>query len=192
MKRASLRRSELCAVELLAAQAFSSIYDLATLSVPHLTLPINVTFESFSSFSKKTGVCLPDTTPEGLTLRHAGRYFVLYNGGTENERRRAFTLAHELGHIMLGHAGDDEKAEEREANAFAASLLSPAIVFHYLSFRDGHAPSVDDMTTVFFLSHEAAENRLRDLCRKKPARPADCEIALLLHLFGKIPASLSK
>lgn len=192
MKRASVRHSELCAVELLSAQAFSSIYDLAALSIPRLTLPVEVTFEGFSSFTRKTGVPLPDPTPEGMTLRHAGRYFVLYNDRAENERRLCFTLAHELGHIMLGHAGEDEVREEREANAFAASLLSPAIVFHYLTYRDGHVPSAEEMTAVFPLSREAAENRLRDLCRKKPARPADCEIALLLHLFGKLPPAFSE
>lgn len=192
MKRAAIRRSELCAVELLCAQSFSSIYDLSTLSVSRLALPVAVTFEGFSSFVEKTGVSLPDPTPEGLTLRHAGRYFVLYNDRTENGRRLSFTLAHELGHIMLAHAGEDREREEREANAFAASLLSPAIVFHYLRFRDGRAPSVEEMTATFPLSREAATNRRRDLCRKRPSHPADCEIALLLHLFGKLPAALSK
>ncbi len=192
MKRAALRSSELCAVELLSAQAFSSIYELTALSVSHLSLPVDVTFEGFSSFTKKTGVALSDPTPEGMTVRHAGRYFVLYNDRTENERRRTFTLAHELGHIMLGHTGEDEMTEEREANAFAASLLSPAIVFHYLTFRDGRVPSVEEMMATFPLSREAAENRVRDLCRKRPARPADCEITLLLHLFGKIPQTFPK
>ena len=117
---------------------------------------------------------------------------MLYNDRTENERRLSFTLAHELGHIMLGHAGEDAVREEREANAFAASLLSPAIVFHYLCHRDRRVPTKEEMMATFFLSGEAAENRLRDLCRARPAQPADCEITLLLQLFGKIPPTFSE
>ena len=187
MKRAALRRSELCAVELLAAQSFASMYDLANLSVPHLQLPVNVAFESFAGFAAKTGAPVPSPTPEGITVRHGGRYVVLYNDRTESPRRLSFTLAHELGHILLGHAGEDDVIEEREANAFAAALLAPAVVFYYLSFRDRRPPTTEEMCTVFPISHEAAENRRRDLLRRKPPQPTDCEIALLLHLFGKIP-----
>lgn len=186
MKRAAIRRSELCAAELLAEQAFASIYDLAALSVPRLCLPVDVTFESFAGFCARTGVTIPSPTPEGMTVRHGGRYVVLYNDRTENDRRLAFTLAHELGHIMLGHAGEHEESEEREANAFAAALLAPAVVFYYFSFRDGAPPTAEQMTVIFPLSREAAENRRRDLLRRRQSPPTDAEITLLLHLFGKI------
>lgn len=186
MKRAAIRRSELCATELLALQSFSSIYDLSALRIPQLSLPVDVTFESFRGFAARTGAPLPSPLPEGMTVRHGGRYVVLYDDRAENERRLAFTLAHELGHIMLGHAGECEEVEEREANAFAASLLAPAIVFFYLAHRDGAPPSAEEMTVIFPLSREAAENRRRDLLRRPPSPPTDAEIALLLHLFGKI------
>ena len=46
--------------------------------------------------------------------------------------RRRFTVAHELGHFILGHEGDsiDEQSDrpmplEREANTFASHLLIP-------------------------------------------------------------------
>ena len=45
------------------------------------------------------------------------------------------------------------------------------------------------LSAYFFLSGEAARNRLRDLRRRPPAAPADIEIALLLHLFGKLENS---
>jgi hypothetical protein len=186
MSRAAIRHSELCAIELLAKQELASIYELSGLSVPRMHLPVDVTFASFTAFAEQTETKLPTPMPEGLTVRHGGRYFVLYNDRQGSERRRAFTLAHELGHIMLGHAGEEEAREEREANAFAASLLAPAIVFYYLSFRDGHAPSAEEMTVLFALSREAAENRRRDLLRRRPPQPTDSEIALLLQLFGKI------
>ena len=57
---------------------------------------------------------------------------------TENRARQRFTLAHELGHILLGHT-EDQKLVNREpspnddpieqaANVFASRLLSPACV----------------------------------------------------------------
>lgn len=185
MRRAAIRRSELCAVDILAKQDFASIYELAGLRILQLSLPVDVTFESFRGFAARTGVTLPSPMPEGMTVRHDGRYIVLYDDRAENERRMTFTLAHELGHIMLGHVGECEEAEEKEANAFAASLLAPAVVFHYLTFRDGTPPTPEDMTVIFPLSRKAAENRHRDLLRRSPSPPTDAEITLLLHLFGK-------
>ena len=54
-RRAELRRSELCAVDLLCRQGFSSIYDYLSLSVTRLILPVSALFDSFSSFCEKTG-----------------------------------------------------------------------------------------------------------------------------------------
>ncbi len=41
--------------------------------------------------------------------------------------RRRFTIAHELGHLYLGHTcgGDQNDNKEKEANQFAAELLVP-------------------------------------------------------------------
>lgn len=194
MKRAARRRSELCAVELLCQQAYASIYDLSLLSPLHLTLPVDLAFESFAGFAKRTGATLPEDlhVAEGLTIRHGGRYLILYDDRIENKRRLSFTLAHELGHVLLGHTGEDERREEQEANAFAASLLSPAIVYHYLTYRDTHAPTPQEMTAIFPLSYEAAVHRCQDLEGRKMPRPADCEITLLLHLFGKLPPAFGR
>lgn len=191
MRRAALRQSELRAVELLCAQRFESVFDLARPSVERFTLPVTAVFDSFSAYCEKTGTprsLLCASRTDGLTVRRDGRYVVLYNDQVGNERRRAFTLAHEVGHILLSHGGEDPEVEEREANAFAASLLCPAIAARYIAHRDGKPLSEELLTAHFFLSAEAAKNRLRDLSRSAPP-PADIEIALLLSLFGKIPMS---
>ena len=39
--------------------------------------------------------------------------------------RQRFSIAHELGHMCLGHAHDDGPIAERQANVFAGSLLVP-------------------------------------------------------------------
>lgn len=56
--------------------------------------------------------------------------------------RQRFTVAHEIGHLLLGHVGQgratvenreptgSEREEERQANQFAARLLAPACVLH--------------------------------------------------------------
>lgn len=53
----------------------------------------------------------------------AARYIVLYRPGG-NPARLRFTLAHELGHRVLGHR-TREPADEREADCFASHLLCP-------------------------------------------------------------------
>ena len=54
-------------------------------------------------------------------------YIVVYNGRRKRERAW-WSLAHEFGHIVLGHAvkgWHDRTANEREADMFAAELLLP-------------------------------------------------------------------
>ncbi len=194
MKRVDLRRAELCAVELLCAQGFHSIFDLGQLDVERLSLPVSVVFCSFSRYAADTGIAraaLTEGGAEGLTVRHGGQYLVLFDEGQACAARRRFTLAHELGHILLTHAGVDAEREEREANAFAAALLCPAAALHFLVARDGGWPEADALCAIFPLSREAAVCRLAELRRRKPRPPAPVEIELLLQLFGKLPAKTS-
>ena len=142
MRRAAIRQSELCAVDLLCRQGFASIFDLGRPQIDRFRLPVTVQFDSYAGFCDKTGVSraslFPHSGADGLSMRHNGIYLVLYDERVESERRRAFTLAHEIGHILLGHAGGEDAAiEEREANAFAASLLAPAAAVRYLAHREG-------------------------------------------------------
>lgn len=92
---------------------------------------------------------------------------------TDPLRRQRFTIAHEIGHHLLGHThggaccrdddytpGSDRK--EREANAFAAELLVPS---NYLQFVMEHAQykSVQDIADRFDVSGAVIEYRLKDL-----------------------------
>lgn len=190
MKRADLRRAELCAVELLCAQGFHSIFDLGQMAIERLSLPVSVVFCSFTDYAADTGLdraALSFCGAEGLTVRHGGQYLVLYDERQRGEARRRFTLAHELGHILLAHAGAEPEREEREANAFAAALLCPAAALYFLVARDGTWPSADALCAIFPLSREAAAHRLAELRRRGPKPPAPAEIELLLQLFGKLP-----
>ncbi len=78
----------------------------------------------------------------GILIRDGKRKFIVVNESHSSERKR-FTIAHEIGHLMLhptqdvhvdhalrinlrdGQAATGENIEEVEANAFAANLLMP-------------------------------------------------------------------
>lgn len=72
-----------------------------------------------------------------------GRFCILYNDRIRVYSRTAFTLAHELGHIELGHLAlppdirDARYAElEQQAHFFAVNLLAPAAVARACGFVD--------------------------------------------------------
>lgn len=78
---------------------------------------------------------------DGFCLHLSGRYYIFFDDHTPRGRQR-FTIAHEIGHIMLGHVGAGEctiinrdpkptdAPEEVQANQFATRILAPAWVLH--------------------------------------------------------------
>jgi Zn-dependent peptidase ImmA (M78 family) len=80
--------------------------------------------------------------------------------------RQRFTVAHEIGHLLLGHVGPglatvenreptgSERTEERQANQFAARLLAPACVLHEI-----RALTPEEIQRVCGISHQAAAFR---------------------------------
>lgn len=71
----------------------------------------------------------------GFSYREDGRFVIAINENSCGERRRRFTIAHEIAHCVLGHLSDsaDENTEnsvekERAADRFAAELLAPICV----------------------------------------------------------------
>lgn len=88
---------------------------------------------------------------------------ILYNRNKPIPRQR-FTVAHELGHILLGHVGkyelinrepsDGDNLIEQAANVFASRLLAPACVLWALNV---HTP--DEIMTLCDISRPSAEHR---------------------------------
>lgn len=73
---------------------------------------------------------------DAITFREPApepRYLVVYRPDGHPARLR-FTLAHELGHRVLGHTGTSAR-EEREADLFASHLLCPQPVIDRLRRR---------------------------------------------------------
>ena len=92
-----------------------------------------------------------------------------YNDRIRPQGRIRFTLAHELGHILLGHLtaaepvtrrnlGDMENGDtwETAANIFASRLLAPAIVLHRLEIT-----RAEDISNLCGLSMQAARIRAK-------------------------------
>ena len=67
-----------------------------------------------------------------------------------------FTIAHELGHLLLRHKADKEYSEyqEEQANIFASRLLAPMIVINDLAPN-----SVEELANFFGISLESANIR---------------------------------
>ena len=77
----------------------------------------------------------------------AGFFYAKENGGHENDKNDVIvmraglklqmqeeTIAHELGHVILGHTVDGDK-ENKEANCFARNLLCPIPVITEMSLH---------------------------------------------------------
>lgn len=106
---------------------------------------------------------------DGFAICRKGKYYIFYNDLC-NVGRQRFTIAHELGHIVLGHLQEGQYTminrepalrddpEELQANQFAARILAPACVLHALNVR-----SAEEISRLCGISHQAAEFRLARL-----------------------------
>lgn len=143
------------------------------------------------------GVVLLDLGPDtaGALLRRGPRAFAFVHGRQAVVRQR-FTLAHELGHHVLGHGqaldsprtifpARDFDPIEAQANAFAAELLAPvAAVRRFAAGRPVTLELVVRSATTFGLSAQAARFRLQAagvLRAGSLAARLDDEIAQGLH-----------
>lgn len=84
--------------------------------------------------------CIAFFGKDGATIENDGKYVIVYNEKATPQNRIRFTIAHELGHIFLGHHRElgqpilkrmwvDKSLYdvlEDEANCFARNLLCPA------------------------------------------------------------------
>ncbi len=86
-------------------------------------------------------------------------HYIIVWSAEGNPARTRFTLAHELGHRLLGHTGAD-LAEETEADCFASHLLCPAPVVRAVKGK-ADADMADRLAEVCYVSHACAKAALR-------------------------------
>lgn len=100
---------------------------------------------------------------DGQSTLLNGKPIIAVNVCTSFERQR-FTVAHEIGHILLGHVGEfglvnrepspNDNPVEQEANIFASRLLAPACVLWALDIH-----SADEIAELCKISKTAATFR---------------------------------
>ena len=132
-----------------------------------------IIFDTFSGYAQATGtpVITKSEIKDGCTIIKGDIHIILthdnyahfYNSG--NPGRSLWTLAHEVGHVMLNHTKDDE-SEERQANRFARELLMPECIILELNRRLKRNLRAEEISRLFGVSQSAAANRLKQIyCR---------------------------
>lgn len=123
---------------------------------------------------KELGLEALTKSSDGFTIIQKNRYMIFYDN-TKPPTRIRFTLAHELGHIILEQGFSQTKSgtvyternnepdkkdapEETAANMFAARLLAPSCVLHELKLF-----TVDEIMQFCSISKTAAEFKLERL-----------------------------
>lgn len=109
----------------------------------------------------------------GISVYDGKQWFIVYDDSLPLGRKR-FTVAHELGHIFLGHplvagyhartTGENLPRTENEANIFASRFLAPACVLWGLN-----AHTAAEISRFCEISTEAAEiraNRMAELYKR--------------------------
>lgn len=108
----------------------------------------------------------------GKTILQNNKFYVIYND-KESVQRCRFTIAHELGHIALGHLMINTTAyrtfkitddNESAANVFARDLLAPACVLHELQVL--RAENIAKLCNISLEAATYREQRMKELERR--------------------------
>lgn len=111
---------------------------------------------------KNSNTHLLNSDELAVSILDNGRWYIVFDDTLSAERAR-YTIAHELGHIFLGHPLDryartiskEKPADETAADMFAARLLAPACVLWGLNVQ-----SADEIRQLCEISKQAAEIRM--------------------------------
>ena len=112
-------------------------------------------------------------TESGIAIKQNGKWYIIIDD-TDVIGKQRFTIAHELGHILLGHPlkigyytrkeNLVKPTDETEADMFASRLLAPACVLWGIN-----AVTAEQIAAVCGISRSAAHYRAErmDLLRKR-------------------------
>lgn len=160
----------LFSLKTLSSLRVSTLHGLKSLNLSRLSLP-GILVERFSSYCRDTGAPLFPDEVQGITIKRGNTHLILYRDELNAERRN-FTIAHELGHILLGHC-EVSYFNEREADRFAVSLLIPSAVILLIEKKTGLRLSAEDMLRYFPVSLSVCREKRRDMdsfCFPEPCR----------------------
>jgi len=127
-------------------------YCLPPVDIESIIASLGVNIVSFS-FDKIDGMCLKED--DGWTI--------VVNTNISLRRRR-FTLAHELKHVLAGEASflmnGFETKKEQEANAFAGRILVPALAFIEAWKQN---KNIGYLSRLFGVSQQVIKIRLKEI-----------------------------
>ncbi len=141
--------------------SWQCIIDYKINSLPVKTSTIISQSENIKLCKNSLADMLPDGK-SGMTVYKNGVFYIVYNDLDSSARCR-FSIAHEFGHIVLGHVMINTPSyqifsisndEESAANVFARDLLAPACILHEIG-----ALSVEQIKRVCDISYSAASIR---------------------------------
>ena len=160
------QKCQLLATKLLSEQNLTS----AKIDVTKLVYDKIISFCSFQEYAIITHTPIKkfyrkEKLLDGLVTGSPkeGIYIVLYNANLSKNRIN-WTLAHEIGHIYMGHMHNGD-TEEIEAHMFAAQLLMPEYTLFMFNQLKGNI-TIKDIMAMFFVSEEAAKKRMRTFKQK--------------------------
>ncbi len=138
----------------------------------------------------------------GLSFFDGKDWFIVYDDSDSIERAR-FTIAHEMGHIFLGHCLDyanertarrvtfeGRQESEKEADMFAARLLCPACVLWGLNV---HTPEeIAKYCKVSARASKARASRMNVLYKRGKFLQSPLEREVFTRFKGYIDSMLDK
>lgn len=135
-------------------------------------LPVN-TVNVCAELEIKLHYYEPTDESDGMSCYINGMPHIYVSSEVSPERRR-FTIAHELGHIILGHVGKyelvnrepspDDNPVEQAANVFASRLLSPACVLWGCNVRT--AEQIQELCKISQTAAEYRAKRMNELYKR--------------------------
>ncbi len=125
------------------------------LNCEYIVKELGYNLYKYSELSEEKRIRCLMVSDESLKLH----YNIYYNDNMLVSRIR-FSIAHELGHIVLNHGDYLDSEKEKEANYFASNLIAPRIAIHYAKCKN-HI----DVSKLFNLSQEAAQYAFNDYKR---------------------------
>lgn len=135
-----------------------------------------------------------DIRIDGCLYREGSKALMVINKNISYERRKNFTIAHEIGHFQIkGHDADtfcssfdisasyggSGKTKEREANCFASELLMPEdAIKSFIKDKCFNFSTIESVAEEFQVSLIASALRTLKLCNEK--------VAIVVSRHGKI------
>ena len=176
-RRPDFDKAQNVATDLLLAQTISTLH----VNVTDLQFNRPIVIDSVQNFAQITNRPLSNFTCEQFNGACVVDYprcsVILFDEQEDNPCRTHWGIAHESGHLYLGHQKDGDP-EEIEAHFFAAQLLMPEIVLREIERRKGSISALE-IADYFQVSYTSAYKRIETLNRRGCWSYADRDKKLL-------------